>query len=53
MAKTKTETTETPVVAERSAAYTAQKAMYDKYAKQNPVKYELKKAAFEKTLSTL
>jgi hypothetical protein len=53
MAKIKETKAVSTEAAERSEAYKARKAFYDAYAKQNPVKYELKKAGFEKILSTL
>jgi hypothetical protein len=59
MAKTKkvleaveTEATEATDSA-KSDAYIAKKAFFDAYEKQNPAKYALKKASFDRILATL
>ncbi|MCP3684623.1 MAG: hypothetical protein GY861_18305 [bacterium] len=46
-------TPEVEVATDDSEARKAQKAIYAKYKKQNPVKYEQKREAFEKKLANL
>jgi len=48
--ETKTETEEGSVVTPDTPGKTAYRAFIEKYRKQNPVKYEQKKAEFERRL---